>query len=82
MKIEHRLPIAGLIGSTVICLLLVHYFFADLAATLLEMDRRAAYMAELVILFALQLWRGAMILKDKDPVSNFIGITKGGGIGE
>ncbi|HYD61524.1 MAG TPA: hypothetical protein VEC35_14255 [Noviherbaspirillum sp.] len=64
MKKEEKKPdtqvaVRGLIGSTVLSLLLIHFWIADLAAMVLRLSREAAYLSSVTLLVLLNGWRYA-----------------------
>ncbi len=71
MKKENRIPFIGVILSSVVSYLLIHFWFADLFASLQGVSRDTAYAEQVTLLVLFTVWRGWRTARGKDELANW-----------
>lgn len=66
------IPLLGLYSGTAIMTAMIHFWFADLVGSVLDMSPQAAYGALLTLLTLITLTRTVLIIKGKDQITNWI----------
>lgn len=72
MKKQHRIPYLGLIGSFLLSLALIHFFFAEMVAKMTGMSVAACYGYGVALLVVVTIHRAWCIAKDRDVVTQLV----------
>jgi len=71
-KNDKAAPLLGLVITTVVCIVLIHLWVADLCAEWTAISPDTAYFYLMTLLGFLQIWRGWCIWTGKDVLSNMV----------